>query len=239
MSRSRRGGSWWGVVAVVLTGAVLGWWMFSLRGAGLFAGIGLVAVGVFRLVGARAAGWAAALALLLAAAGLQSASTLGWAGADVPDGTRFKASPVGVSHVLTPHQLTSRTVDCGWYAASGYAAPCAVARGGAGAFRRLRLVYPLVLLAVALCVLGALLSLRPAWRLRTAQRLAAGAAALVALAAVSVFAGSVGNALAVLADLPVGVGGTLGTMQLAAAVLLCLATSLSPSARPTPSPAGT
>jgi hypothetical protein len=34
--------------------------------------------------------------------------------------------------------------------------------------------------------------------------------------------------LAVLADLPVGVGGTLGTMQLAAAVLLCLATTLSP-----------
>jgi hypothetical protein len=136
---------------------------------------------------------------------------------------------VGLSHVLTPHQLTSRTVDCGWYAASGYVEPCAVASGGEAAFGRLRMVYPLVLLAVLMCVAGAVLSLRPAWRLRGAHRRAACAAAVLALLAVALFAGSVGAALAALQGVSMGTGGTLGTMQLSTAVLLCLAVCLSPS----------
>ena len=73
-----------------------------------------------------------------------------------------------------------------------------------------------------------MLSLRPAWRLRVPQRLAAGGAALIALVAVLVFAISVGKAVAPLAGLSMGVGGTLGTMQLAVAVLLCLTTCLAP-----------
>lgn len=226
----------WAGAGVVLAGAGLGWWMFAVRGAALFAAGGALAVAVLWLPGARVRRAVAAVALVLAAAALHSASTLGWAGADVPDGTRYKASPVGLSHVLTPHQPTSRTVDCGWYAASRYAAPCAVARGGEAAFRRLRAVYPLVLVAVVLCLAGAALSFPSARRVGAAQRLAAGGAALAALAAVLVFASSVGTALAALANLPVGVGGTLGTMQLAAAVLLCLAATLSPRPRAAPHP---
>ncbi len=221
----------WPGALVILAGAVLGYWMFHVRGAALFAAGGAAAVGLFRLAGSHAWRFAAAGALVLAALALRSASTLGWAGADVPDGTRYKASPVGLSHVLTPHRLTSRTVDCGWHEASGYTAPCQVASGGGAAFRQLTTVYPIVLLAVLLCVAGAVLSLRPGRRLRGAQRLAAGSAALAALLAVALFATSVERALAPLAGLSVGVGGTLGTMQLAAAVLLCLATCLSPRPR--------
>lgn len=231
MTRER--GEWArGVLAqgavVAMAGACLGYWMFAARGAALFAAVGAAAVVALRMAGARAPRLAAALALLLAAAGLHSASTLGWAGADAPGGTRYKASPVGVSHVLTPDRLTSRTRDCGWHAASGYAAPCVVASGAA--FRRLRTVYPLVLAAVALCLAGAALSLRTARWSRRAQRVAAMGAAVLALVAVLVFAGSVADALALLAGLSVGVGGTLGTMQLSAAVLLCLAVFL-PGAR--------
>lgn len=219
-------------LAVVLAGAGLGWWMFGVRGAAMFAAAGGVIVAGFLLAGARVPGVAAALALVLAAAALHAASTRGWGGADAPGRTRYKASPVGLSHVLTPHQLESRTEDCGWHAASGYPAPCTIARGGEAAFRRLRAVYPLVLLAALLAAAGAAMSLRPAWRLRAPQRLAAAAAALAALLSVGLFAGSAARALAPLAGLPFGVGGTLGTMQLSLALLLCLATCLAPPPRP-------
>ena len=42
--------------------------------------------------------------LLLAALGLETARPLGWGGADAADGTRYKVSPLGVSHVLRPRQ---------------------------------------------------------------------------------------------------------------------------------------
>jgi amino acid transporter len=239
-SRSTPGSRLWPGVVVVLAGAALGYSMFAWRGAALFAGGGAAVAAVFGVIGPRGWRFAAAVALVLAALALRSASTLGWAGADVPDGTRYKASPVGLSHVLTPHQLTSRTEDCGWHSASGYAEPCAIASDGGAAFRRLTAVYPLVLFAVFLCVAGAVLSLRPARRLLAAQRVAAAGAVLVVLLAVVLFAGSVQAALAPLAGLAVGVGGTLGTMQLSAAVLLCLATCLSPRPHPAalPSHAG-
>ncbi|HEX6368907.1 MAG TPA: hypothetical protein VF006_08240 [Longimicrobium sp.] len=237
ISRSTSRTRWmaWGpAVGVVLAGAALGWWMFSFRGLALFAAAGAFVAIAYRLLATYASGLAAALALVLAAAALHSASTLGWGGADVADGSRFKASPVGLSHVLTPDRPASRTVDCGWHAASGYAAPCAVARGGDAAFRRLRAVYPVVLAAVFLCVAGAVASLRPAWRLRGAHRVAAGGAAAAALLAVALFAASVGQALASLQGVRMGTGGSLGTMQLSAGVLLCLAACLSPAPERSP-----
>jgi lysylphosphatidylglycerol synthetase-like protein (DUF2156 family) len=234
ISRSASRMRWGPGLGVVLAGAGRGWWMFGVRGLALFAAAGGFAAIAFRLLAAYAPAFAPALALVLAAAALYSASTLGWGGADVPDGSRYKASPVGLSHVLTPHQPTSRTVDCGWYAASGYAEPCAVASGGDAAFGRLRMAYPLVLLAALLCLAGAVLSLRPAWRLRGAHRRAACAAALAALLAVALFAGSVGDALAALQGVSMGTGGSLGTMQLSAAVLLCLAVCLSPGPEQSP-----
>ena len=212
-------GSWHSVV-IAAAGAALGWWMFQFRGAALFAGVGLAAALGFRTLARRSRRIAAALALGGAAFALRSSSTLGWAGTDVPDGSRFKASPVGLSHVLTPDRLESATIDCGWYSASGYTTPCAVA--DAGAFARLRTAYPLVILAALLALAAAALSLARGSRAARAQRLLGIASGLAALAGLVLFAGSVRPALAAIADLPVGVGGTLGTMQLALALLLCL-----------------
>jgi hypothetical protein len=124
----------------------------------------------------------------------------------VPGGSRFKASPVGLSHVLAPDRFESGTADCGWHAVSRYRTPCDI--GDASAFARLRAVYPITLLAALLSV--------------------AGAAGLAALMALGLFAGSVRPALAAIADLPVGVGGTLGTMQLVLALLLCLVIAIGP-----------
>lgn len=211
--------------AVVGTGAVLGYWMFALAGALLFAGVGLAIALVFGLAGQRTRPLAAALGLLLAGAALYSSSTLGWGAADAPDGTRYKVSPVGLSHVLTPHQTVSRTIDCGWYRVSRHPARCEVGPGGASAFVRLHAVYPLLLLGIACCAIGALGSMRLA-RLQRAQGLLAAAGAGAAGLSVVVFATSFGQALAPLATLSVGTGGTLGTMQLTAAILLCLGAAL-------------
>jgi hypothetical protein len=150
----------WRSFTVLLAGACLGYWMFGFRGAALFMVIALLITVAFRLIASYSCGVAAALALGLAAAALHSASTLGWGGADVLDGTRYKASPVGLSHVLSPRQPVSETIDCGWYAASGYSTPCVVAENGHAAFRRLLAVYPVVQGAVLLCLVGAVISFR-------------------------------------------------------------------------------
>ncbi|MGE5927689.1 MAG: hypothetical protein ACM357_10055 [Gemmatimonadota bacterium] len=224
----------WRWSIMVAAGAGPGWWMFHYRGAALFAAVGL-AIGLGVMLGSRHAPRLTAVGALLGAAlALHASSTLGWAGTDVPDGSRFKASPVGLSHVLTPHRPESATVDCGWHAASGYPAPCAVA--DSRAFARLRLVYPLVLTAALLAAAGMALSLSRAALVSHVRRGLASAAALGTIGALGLFATSVRPALAAIADLPVGVGGTLGTMQVALAFLLLLAAALSPGARSAATP---
>lgn len=220
---------WWRWLVVVGAGAALGWWMFHYRGAALFAGAGLaIAIGV--AVAARhAPRLTCAVALFSAALALHSSTTLGWGGAEAADGSRFKASPVGLSHVLTPDRPESATIDCGWHGASGYSASCAVA--DPHAFMRLRLVYPLILAAALLAAAGGALSLSRGALRNRAQRVLASTTMLATIGALVLFATSVQPALAAIADLPVGVGGTLGTTQLALASLLLLAVVLQPEAR--------
>ena len=128
------------------------------------------------------------------------------------------------AEVLTPDRLESATVDCGWYRASGYPAPCEI--GDSGAFAMLRTVYPLILLAALLSFGGAAFAMFRARRPRTMVRALAGGGGLAALAGLTLFAASVRPALAAIAELPVGVGGTLGTMQLALALLLSLTVAI-------------
>ena len=204
-------------------GAAMGCWLFGPPGMLLFGPGGGALAAILWLVARRAPRLATVAALLAAAAALHASSTLGWGAADAPDGTRYKVSPVGLSHVLTPHQPISRTIDCGWYGASRYEEPCAIAEGGTMPFAILRSVYPLVLSAALCCVIGAALSVTRRTRSAHYRSLAAGGAALTALTAVVLFAWSAGPALEPLRDLAVGTGGSLGTMQLTTAILLSVA----------------
>lgn len=216
------------LLLLAVAGALLGHWMFSIRGAALFAGAAISGYFVHQLIGGRSLRIANAAFLLLAAAALYACSTLGWGGADAPDRSRYKASPVGLSHVLRPDQPTSPTEDCGWYAVSGYPMSCAIA--DRNAFAALRVAYPLVIAAAILCVISAVLSLvrgSAAWM--RGQRVSACIASGLALAAPVLFVHTLSDALAALRGLPVGVGGSLGTMQLSAAILLCLTVCLSPA----------
>ena len=179
----------------------------------------------------------AAALLVLGAAALYTARPLGWGAADAADGTRLKVSPVGLSHVLEPRQAVSPTRDCRWSPQGGDAALCAVAPGGASAFRALRLVPWIVILAALLCVAGALLLLVRAPAMDRRARRALTASLVAALAAPLLFALSAPRALAALQGLEFGVGGTRGVLQLCvtAAVLAGMGAAMllrSPETRP-------
>jgi hypothetical protein len=60
------------------------------------------------------------------------------------------------------------------------------------------------------------------------------AAAGLPVLALWLFARSPGRALVVLTDLETGIGGTLGTMEVTAAILLCLACAVATPARSNP-----
>ena len=168
---------------------------------------------------------------MLGAAALFTARPLGWGAADAPDGTRFKVSPVGLSHVLEPRQAVSATRDCRWSPPGGDAELCAVAPGGESAFRVLRTVPWIVSVAALLCMVGALLLLVGAPAMDRPARWALTASVVAALAAPVVFAQSVPRALAALHGLEFGVGGTLGVLQLCVTVAFLAGLSAAPLLR--------
>lgn len=166
--------------------------------------------------------------ILLAAAGFTSARTLAWGGADATDGTRYKVSPVGTSHVLRPNQTVSPTRACRWSPPQGDPDLCAVRAGESRAFAFLRLVPHLLHAATLGSFAGLLLLFIPSARARGLPSLALGSAVLLALSAPWLWVTTVPRALVVLDGLDVGVGGTLGTLEisLAAAVLAGLAAAM-------------
>ena len=213
----------------VLAGATIGWTMFGGRGVALFAAVALLLGGGIRLVARASSRVATAVAMLGAALALDASSTRYWGGGAASDGTRWKASPVGLSHVLTPLRTTSPTVNCGWHREPGFASTCEVRAGNEGAFSRLRAVYPLVRATALACVLAALAAiLLPVARHGVVRAASAGVVTLV-VAAVALFATSLRPALAVLSDVAVGTGGTLGTMQVATATIVAVAVASMPA----------
>ena len=156
-------------------------------------------------------------------------TTCRWYLADAPDGTRYKASPLGLVQVLQPRQPVSPVSACRWYYADARVPRCAMVPGADVARRQLLAVFPLVCLAIAACLLGVLVQLRgkarPGEMDRGSGLLAAGAAIVSLL----LFSGSVDVALQDLASLHVGIGGSLGMMEMTLAILLCLAVCTAPA----------
>ncbi|HWA57370.1 MAG TPA: hypothetical protein VG692_08960 [Gemmatimonadales bacterium] len=164
----------------------------------------------------------AAVALLfsLTALGLGSSLSLGWGAADLPDGTRYKVSPLGLSHVLQLHQTVSTTEDCRW----GDSQPlCAFRTETPVAVLALRSVPILVALAAALALLGAL-----AWLLPDHSPVAKVRAGMILLppalaaSALGLFAWAAPRASEALNPLSFGVGGTKATLQIAVVIALLL-----------------
>ncbi len=165
--------------------------------------------------------WFAAGLLALAGYTLSSSAPRGWAGADAPDGTRFKISLVGISHVLEPRTTVSPTRDCRWRPPSGDAELCRVRTGGETAWRRLRLLEPALWIAIGMCVIAAVMSaagVGPRGARIGVILLAAGIPAGLMLAITP----TVEAALAALEGVEVGLAATLATMQAMLTMLLAL-----------------
>lgn len=95
---------------------------------------------------------ASAIAMFLSALALQWAATTPWAEGSATDGTRYRVSPIGIAHVVTPTVPNAKTIDCRWWPKVGTPSLCAVADGGERAYRRLRLAYPGLQVALWLSV---------------------------------------------------------------------------------------
>ena len=215
---------WRPVAVVALPAAGLGYGLFGLLGVALRVPLAVSAALVLHVMSRVVPGLGVAVPLLIAGAAIYDASTLAWGGADAPDGTRYKVSPIGLSHVLSPHQTVSPAVDCRWHFAGGDGDSdlCAMAPGAEIAYRQLLAVFPLLGLGITGCLVGSLAQCRHAWRRAFPHSAAAWSAAVVSMLALWLFSSSLGPALSALATLDVGIGGTLGTMEMTAAILLCL-----------------
>jgi hypothetical protein len=201
-----------------LIGGAMGFWLFGWRGFLLFASAGVGFVLLQRLAASRAPAATVCIPLVLAAVLHWESATLTWGGADAPDGTRYKVSPVQLSRILAPGQTVSPTEDCGWYGRAG-APPCALTPDRPARLGLLA-IYPLLLLGMAGCGAGALACGCRAWRRRAGAIVQA--TALLPVASLILLATTAERALAALAGLDVGVGGTLGVMEVTAATLLAL-----------------
>ena len=164
--------------------------------------------------------WLAAGALLLAAAFLYPIAPLSWGGADAPDGTRFKVSLVGLSHVLKPHQTVSPTEDCRWLP-PGDNGLCRIKPGADGAFVRLRAAYWTLRLGFWLCIGCAVLTLSARVPLGVRFPLAC-LCALMPAAVMLLFSTSAFSAIQVLTTLSGGLAATRATMQAMIAIFLGL-----------------
>ena len=225
MKSIRHGELAWSIAWVAIVAAGLGYWLFGSLGVALWVPLAASATLLVFVGSRRAPSLAMAVPLLIAGAALYDASNLAWGGADAPDGTRYKASPIGLSHVLSPRQPVSPTVNCRWYFPGGDADQCIMAPGAGFAYRQLLAVFPLICGIIIVCLVASAAHCRQAWRRRFPHRIAACGAAVLSALALWLFARSVGPALAVLAHLEVGTGGTLATMEVTAAILLCLASA--------------
>jgi hypothetical protein len=226
------------VVVTVIVAAGLGYWLFGALGVALWVPVAVFSSVVLQLLGRVSFGLAMSASLLFAAAALYDSSTLTWGGADAPDGTRYKISPIGITHVLSPHQTMSPTAKCSWYFPGGDSELCAATPGSAGAYRQLLAIFPLLCAGIGICLVGCLGQCRRRWRLSFPHRAIAYTGAALPVIALWLFSRSPGPALAVLRDLETGVGGTLGTMEVTAAVLLCFTAAMVAQTRSRPGYAG-
>ncbi len=101
-----------------------------------------------------------AVAIFLTAIALQQASTRPWGWGSASDGSRYELSPVGLSRLeggdATRRDASART-DCRWWPVYGDPALCGVRPEGEAAYRRLRLAYPALQVAMWLAVASLLL----------------------------------------------------------------------------------
>lgn len=171
-----------------------------------------------------------AMAIFLTAIALQQATTRPWGAAAGPDGSRYELSIVGLSRI-TAGAATSRT-DCRWWPVYGDASLCGTRAGGEDAYRRLRLAYPLLQVAMWVAVASLLLQTLRVPRQRLLQGAAPATACALTVVGIVVTVRGAREGLSALADVAVRFTAPGFAMAVAAAVLSALSAILAVAASP-------
>ena len=164
--------------------------------------------------------------LIAAALAVDKSSTLGWGGCWAQDSTRYKISPVGISHVLNPRSYISATVDAKWIPESGAASLRAVIPGGEDSFNNLKLTYPILKISFWLLLVSVIILWLPIRKINY-KIIFSATASLVSVAVllgILFFAANIKKSLAVVYNSDIAFGGTLGVMLISTVPFLCLLT---------------
>ncbi len=159
----------------------------------------------------------AALLIALAAFFLQRGATLGWGTAVTPDAAVFRFSPIGMERIASV-DATGGTASCRWWPKGGDERLCAVATGGEGAARRLRLAYPALTVALWVAVAALFLQVLRLPRSPMARAAITWVVGILATAAIMLLATNAPRALVALAGARLRFGAVGFTLVAAAAV---------------------
>ena len=172
---------------------------------------------------------AALLLLLTASLCSHQASTRGWGEGLGSDGTRYRLSPNGISH-LTPDG--SALARCRWFPLHGTDPLCQAAPGAESRYQRLTYAYPALQGGAWLSFLAMLVLTLAGPQASILIRSLAIFGTLTAILGTLLVLGSAPSAVAVLMGLSFGFGGPGLVMGLIAPVAAATAALLIPSAPP-------
>lgn len=171
-----------------------------------------------------------AVAIFLTAVALQQATTRPWGTGVGGDGARYELSIVGLSR-MSAGTMATRT-DCRWWPVYGDASLCGARAGGEESYRRLRLAYPLLQVAMWVAVASLLLQTLRVPRQRLLQAAVPAAACALATAGILFARQGAYDGLGALAGIPVHFTAPAYTMAVAAAILSALSAVLALASAP-------
>lgn len=172
-----------------------------------------------------------AVAIFLTAIALQQATTRPWGRGAASDGSRYELSVVGLSRITTG-AAASRT-DCRWWPVYGDTTLCGARVGGEVAYRRMRLAYPFLQVAMWLAVASLLLQTLRVPRQRLLQATAPAAACTLITAGIVFVMRGASMGLGALDQVAIRLSAPGFALAVAAAVLSAISAliALSPDPR--------
>lgn len=162
-----------------------------------------------------------AVAIFLTAIALQQATTRPWGQGAGSDGSRYVLSVVGLSRI-TAGASGSRTDDCRWWPVYGDTTLCGARVGGEVAYRRMRLAYPFLQVAMWLAVASLLLQTLRVPRQRLLQAVVPAAASALTTAGIVFVMRGASMGLGALDQVAIRFSAPAFALAVAAAVLSAL-----------------
>lgn len=172
--------------------------------------------------------WYMVLLLLFAAIGLFISTRLTWSVAERVDGARYGISPIGIVFVMIPEMSSSPYMWADWTTGWGDKELLQMADEGKAEYAELKLVYPLLLIALGILVVMTIVTLlaKDASRVRFPLVGMSWVAVFLIYSAIWMFSRSANEALHALTPYNVVLGGTIGYLLITTTALLIVAATI-------------